>query len=153
MLADPLASSTPQFNRRGYLGISCEWLPLNAEPTDLNPGPGGEFRKMMIRETCQKQERRAGWPGSLSLICGERTGYVGCPRGSLAKTPLKLGLKPPPHSPVPNPECARLHHEGKILQFMLKNRQSTAGHFHSAHSIPCRLRRNPIAPAHQENLH
>jgi hypothetical protein len=48
--------------------------------------------------------------------------------------------------------CKLLHHQGKVLQFILQDRQGAPRHFHAAGRVQRRLGRNPIAAPHQEDL-
>ena len=74
------ANDVPKFCRRGY-------SPFRPNLIDLNPLPGEESREATISSKPVKN-KNAGLVGpahSLSLICGELTDYVGCPRGSFCK--------------------------------------------------------------------
>ena len=48
--------------------------------------------------------------------------------------------------------CKLLHHQRKVLQFILQDRQGAPRHFHAARRVQRRLGRNPIAAPHQEDL-
>jgi hypothetical protein len=45
-----------------------------------------------------------------------------------------------------------LHYHRKILQFVLQNRQSAAGHFHTASGVERSLGRYSVTTSHQEHL-
>jgi hypothetical protein len=45
-----------------------------------------------------------------------------------------------------------LHHQRKVFELKLQNRQGTTSHFHAAGGIARSLRRHPESPPHQKYL-
>jgi hypothetical protein len=78
----------------------------------------------------------------LSFIRGKRLVYVVPADLKLFVTARRLTIPP-----------VVLHDQSQILELVLQNRQRAPGHFHSANCVSCRLRRDSVAPAHQENLY
>src|SRR6185312_6226741 len=104
---------------------------------------GGYRVAGLPRRIVQKQERRAGWPGLVPC-----SSFVGAACSVVPADP-KLFVTARRFTSRRN----LLHHQRKVLKFLLQDRKSATRHLDTPHSVKRGLRRNSIAPAHQENLH